>query len=254
MRGPAANDRRPDAEQPRLLSPLQRRAGRPGGSRELAGRVQLAQHRPRAGRNRRRARQALHRARKASIVEWAPFMTGRAAGSGACRAGRPNEPLELPFASIWRHDRAETCRSTKRRLHGRDRGRHRRRSVAADALPNSSALGRDEQLRAFRIPLPTLFSFGLAGALSIRPPGSGAHIAIASSTLEVGAQPGGLGLGAGQDRRHPVVDLGDDLVRGRGHDRAAVEPAVVEAAVLRVLPLLAGADARRRRRARRRRP
>ena len=46
--------------------------------------------------------------------------------------------------------------------------------------------GRDQQLRASSMPLPTLFSFGLAGALSIRARSAAPHIATASSTLRSG--------------------------------------------------------------------
>ena len=188
-------------------------------------------------------------------------------------AGKPKQDLELPFFTIWRTtrtsprrrsparwrpapakrprapqvgaarahaaDRRRSRRTQSRRTRRSRRRRRRRRRLERRA----SSCGATSSSGPSAIPLPTLFSAGLAGALDIRRASSGPHIATASSALRSGPQPGRLGLGAGQDRRHPVVDRGDDLVRGRRHQRAGVEVAVVVAALLGVRPLLAGAEA-----------
>ena len=39
---------------------------------------------------------------KGIVVEWAPFLPGQQVWQWGLPAGRPSEPLRLPFASIWR--------------------------------------------------------------------------------------------------------------------------------------------------------
>ena len=126
----------------------------------------------------------------------------RAAGSGSCPPGSRSKPLELALR-LGLEDHGDP--GGRHRLHGRRPAPARRPSAPRARSPairtdrrivGHGSTGATSSSGPSSIPLPTLFSFGLAGALSMRAAGSGAHIATASSTLEVGAQPGGLGLGA----------------------------------------------------------
>ena len=75
--------------------------------------------------------------------------------------------------------------SDRRTARRRKPGKGRRRRTGEGRMRLSRTAARPAA-PALSIPLPTLFSFGLAGALSIRPASSGAHIATASSTLRSG--------------------------------------------------------------------
>src|SRR5260221_240541 len=163
-----------------------------------------------------------------------PTAKGSRSGNGACpRAAQRNRwsSVSPPFGA------APALR--RRGSPARSRPAPARRVTAP---PANSSSRMAEQLGAFN-PFADLVQLRVGGGAFHARGGQRRAHRDRVLDLQVWSQPGRLGLGAGQDRRHPVVHLGDDLVRRRSDDRAAVEPAVLEATVLLVLPLLAGADA-----------
>ena len=152
-------------------------------------------------------------------------------------SSRPGSRPRSPHQGLLHAD------DQRRRGHRPDPGLAARTLRTDCRIGSAGVGGSDQQLR------PLFRSF--ADFVQLRVGGGALHPAAVERAAhrhrvlgaQVGAQPGRLGLGVGQDHRHPVVDRGDDLVRRRGHDRAAVEPTVLHPALIVVLPLLAGAEA-----------
>ena len=211
-------------EAPKSPRPRGLRASYPRSSPDLmdqqvpenaAGRLQLARDRTRRARIRRRLRKLQHRARHQARMA---RLQGRAASSsntsspwsavqptrtpasprsgGRPRSPPPRSPARSTTSAGERPSKTAGALTKRSDADRRRAQQHRTAQAPIRQEEKLSSSGRDEQLGP-SIPLPTLFSFGLAGALC-HPARrrSGPHIATASSTLEVGAQPGRLGLGA----------------------------------------------------------
>ena len=160
-----------------------------------------------------RAPQILHRRRQAEAGAGAALLHGLEDDDGPrrhrCLHGdhqrrRSDRPHRGRAEEGVAADRRRSRRGSRRSGGGRSRrGRRTGRSEGMSAQP---VCGATSSSGPSSIPLPTLFSFGLAGRAGhparVQRPAHRHRVLDA----EVGAQPGRLGLGAGQDRRHPVVD------------------------------------------------
>ena len=227
---------------------LRSRDLQPGSAGNDADGLQLQEQRTRGARIPRPAG-ALHH-RKGVKVEWPTYKVGDERIKYFV-AGKPKQDLELPFYTIWKttavpaakiactlttsagegdrpaprapEEELAADRRRSRRTEAEEARRSRRRRGRRRRGLRVSGRRGDQQLRPFPHPFADLVQLrvgrGAVHPLGVERPAHRHRVLDA----EVGAEPGRLGLGAGQDRRHPVVDRRDHLVRRRGDDRAAVE-------------------------------
>ena len=169
-------------------------------------------------------------------LEWPKYEVGTEHLKYFIAGGKPEQDLVLPFYTVWKttsvaggrsflhphHERRQrrppappgSCqpsrrRSTKRPKRKTKNGQKKKPRNLKRKAEAQPAAGR-RAAPAPRSPCRPCSASGSPERSPSAPASSGPHIATASSALELGVEPGGLRLGAGEDHRHPVVDAGDD--------------------------------------------
>ena len=176
---------------------------------------------------------------KGIVVEWAPYRIGEQ----VWQLGLPERPPEGRPGAALRLDLAHHRETGGAHRPARSRPRAGSATVTHRRLA-ALALGRDEQLGALLAPFADLVQLRVGGsALHPRRPAAARTSRPRPRRSRSGRSQAASASGLGRIAGIRSWTLATTSFGRRGDDRAAVEPAVVEAAVLGVLPLLAGADA-----------